>query len=71
MQQEELDELVDCWECGATVSPSEDPVFQFSDEGVLCFECAVRRGGKYDAVDDCWTRAPSTNDLPDERRPHA
>jgi hypothetical protein len=67
MEPEELDELVECWECGETVSPSEDSVFQFGDRAVLCLECAIRRGGAYDAIEERWTRPPSTADLPDER----
>jgi hypothetical protein len=70
MEREELDELVDCSDCGTTVSPSEDAVFLLDDERVLCFECALRRGGSYDADTECWVLTPDTNDLPDERRPH-
>jgi hypothetical protein len=68
MEPEELDELVECWECGETVSPSEDSVFQFGDRAVLCLKCAIRRGGSYDAIGERWTRFPSTADLPDERQ---
>jgi len=68
MEPEELDELVDCWDCGETVSPSEDSVFQFGDRAVLCLKCAIRRGGAYDAIGERWTRPPSIGDLPDERR---
>lgn len=68
VEPEELDELVECWDCGETVSPSEDSVFQFGDRAVLCIKCAIRRGGSYDAFGERWTEAPSIADLPDERR---
>src|SRR5688572_4616284 len=56
MEPEELDELVECWDCGETVSPSEDSVFLFGDRAVLCLKCAIRRGGAYDAIGERWTR---------------
>ena len=68
MEPEELAELVECWECGASVSPSEDAVFQFGDQAVLCLECSIKRGGEYDAADECWTRPPSLDDLLNENR---
>lgn len=68
MEPEELDELEDCWDCGETVSPTEDSVFQFGDRAILCLRCAIRRGGQYDALGECWTQVPSMADLPDERR---
>ena len=68
MEPEELEELVECWDCGETVSPSEDSVFQFGDRAVLCLRCAIRRGGQYDALDESWTLPPSVADLPVESR---
>jgi hypothetical protein len=70
MEREELEELTECWDCGATVSPSEDPVYEFAENQALCFECALRRGGEYDAHEERWTVAPNVQDLPDEQRPH-
>jgi hypothetical protein len=68
MEPEEVEELVDCWDCGATVSPSEDVVFQFGDRAVLCLECAIKRGGEYEAEGDRWARLPHLDDMPNERR---
>jgi hypothetical protein len=31
--------------------------------GVLCFACALRRGGNLDARHDRWLRAPEVGDL--------
>ena len=68
MEPEELDELVDCWDCGSSVSPSEDVVFQFGERAVLCLECSIKRGGEYDAEGERWARLPHLDDLPNERR---
>ena len=68
MEPEELAELVECWECGATVSPSEDAVYQFGDKAVLCLECSIKRGGEYDDAEERWTRPPSLDALPNEQR---
>jgi len=63
MEPEEIEELVECWECGTTVSPSEDPVFPFGERAVLCLECSIKRGGEYDADSERWTQPPSVDDL--------
>lgn len=64
------DDLADCLDCGATMAPGPDRAFALSAETFLCFACAQRRGGVYDAAPDRWTRAPDVADEPDERRPH-
>lgn len=70
MEQEEFEDLIECWECGEPiVEPAE--AYWFSPEGALCLECAGRRGGQFDPLADRWTRQPDTADLADERRPHA
>jgi hypothetical protein len=68
VEPEELEELVECWDCGETVSRAEDSVFQFGDRAVLCVKCAILRGGEYDASGERWTQVPSMAGLPDERR---
>ncbi len=70
MRDEEYDDLNQCIDCGATIAPGTDRVFALSPEEFLCFECSVRRGGVYDADEDRWTRAPTVEGEPDERRPH-
>lgn len=71
MDIDEVDGLTECWVCNSTVSQAEDPVFPFGERGVLCFECAVRRGGAYDAKQERWVRPANVLDLPDERRSEA
>jgi hypothetical protein len=72
MHEEELEDLAECWECGAPVAPGADGAYVFGEDEdrILCQEWPKRRGGEYDAVHDRWTREPDVADLPDERRPH-
>ncbi len=72
MDQEELD-LCQCAVCGAGINVVADRYFALSDtdESILCFECAIERGGQYDENDDAWLVSPDVSSLPDERRPHA
>lgn len=71
VQQRERDESsAVCTACGMDIGV--DPSHSWEDEsGVrLCWECALRRGGVFDARKDTWTTAPNVGDLPDERRAH-
>ncbi len=70
MHRKESDEWVPCNVCGAVIQPSADRGFTYGERGVLCWECAIRRGGSYDSDEDRWSTAPDVVDLPDERRPH-
>jgi hypothetical protein len=71
MEEAELEELESCYDCRAVLSRSGEASYLVNDDLVLCFECAVRRGGLYDSRHDDWTVPPNVADLPDERRPHA
>ncbi|MBW2289256.1 MAG: hypothetical protein JRG80_18875 [Deltaproteobacteria bacterium] len=37
--------------------------FEFGESLVLCFDCAVRRGGRYDEALDRWSEAPAIGDF--------
>jgi len=63
-------EQSECAGCGEFFSPPEDRGYWFSDQTFLCWDCAVRRGGVYDAVTERWINAPDVSGLVDERRPH-
>jgi hypothetical protein len=65
-----VEEQTTCLECGEAIWPEKDRAFAASPESYLCFECAERRGGVYDAQQDRWTTPPDVTDLADERRPH-
>jgi hypothetical protein len=62
---EAIGELEVCWDCKTTISWMANRAFTFGADGVLCWSCAVRRGGIYEAAHDRWTRAPEIGDLLD------
>jgi len=62
--REELEDQATCADCGAQISRGSERGFAFGESGVLCFACAEQRGGRYDADEDRWTRAPSLAGLP-------
>jgi hypothetical protein len=62
--REEWDEQANCAECGALISRAAERGFAFGEAEVLCFTCAERRGGRYDADQDRWTLPPSLAGLP-------
>ncbi len=64
------EETSSCIDCGAELWPDRDRAFPSGPETYLCFDCAERRGGVYDADEDRWTVPPDATGLPDERRPH-
>lgn len=51
-----------CADCGAVVRDG-DRSFRFSEAGVLCAECTIRRGGVYEALRDAWSEEPSLEGL--------
>jgi hypothetical protein len=69
-RQPTIDDASFCIGCGAEMWPALDRAFACGPDAFLCFECAERRGGVYEADEDRWTEAPDVADLPDERRPH-
>ena len=68
MHTQEWNELVDCNDCGATIAPNADAGFVTSEVFAVCLQCAVARGGVYDASQDRWIVPPDVTDVPDERR---
>lgn len=60
-----------CVDCGEELWPDVGRAFACGPDTYLCFECAERRGGVYEADEDRWTVPPDVSELPDERRPHA
>lgn len=65
MHRSELEATVPCAGCGAAVA-AESRCYEFGDTMILCWDCAISRGGAYDAKEDRWTTQPRTNDLPEE-----
>lgn len=63
MHREEGAELSVCADCGAEIAPGIDRAYTFGTAGVLCWECAVRRGGSYDGQHEVWSKPPRVDDL--------
>lgn len=63
MHRDEEVDLSTCADCGATIRAEVQEGFSFGTRGVLCFECAARRGGSYDAQQDRWTVDPNLEGL--------
>ena len=54
-----------CADCGALIDRDGARSYTFGEQGVLCWSCAIRRGGSYSAEEEAWTTAPSVNRLDD------
>jgi hypothetical protein len=59
----EWEEGTECADCSSEIAQRTDRGFAFGEQLVLCFECATRRGGSYDAERDEWMRAPNLDGL--------
>jgi hypothetical protein len=59
MTTREQNRFIDCLGCAQVVNSSIDPVFRIQGSGCLCVECALKRGGSYDASHEAWVRAPN------------
>lgn len=57
MHRSEVYDRTRCLDCSTEVSDTRERAFT-SEPGTLCFECAVRRGGKYDELHDHWDATP-------------
>ncbi len=72
--RESASELLTCAECGNAVSQFET-FCAITDVDVLCWDCALRRGGSYDVEAGRWTVMPDHSDLVrgrgPKRHPHA
>jgi hypothetical protein len=62
MHSSEAEQLEPCAACTDAVS-STDRTFVIGDGAILCFQCALDRGGRYDERHDRWERAPDVVDL--------
>ena len=54
------DSASNCADCGAS---SLARSFPLGNDSILCWDCAVRRGGQFDAELDEWTTSPDIADL--------
>jgi hypothetical protein len=63
MHRSETRDLATCAECGAEIAPSRERGYSFGSNAVLCYACAIRRGGVYDERQDRWLRDADTRGL--------
>ncbi len=61
--REELDERTRCFECGAIIPPSDGRGLAVAEGIVLCHDCCVRRGGRFDGEHQVWSMPPWFDDL--------
>lgn len=66
MHRSENESLASCAVCGAAVAPGTDRAFVGAGGRVLCFDCALARGGAWDDDRDRWSEVPSLAGLPAE-----
>jgi hypothetical protein len=52
-----------CFDCGSAFFPEATGSYPLGMEAAICTECAMRRGGVYDAENDAWPREPDVRDL--------
>ena len=52
-----------CADCGEGIEPGGARSYGFGEQSQLCWACAIKRGGSYDARQERWTTKPSTADL--------
>ena len=63
MHRSEEGNLARCADCDAEIDPGHERGFGLGGGGALCYECAVRRGGRYDEVHDRWAEEPRLDGL--------
>ena len=68
MHRSEDREEVPCSACGAPIPTGAPAGFRFGAEQQLCWQCAVDRGGSYDANHDSWVTEPDVADLSQPER---
>jgi hypothetical protein len=62
---DEMDTAAVCAQCGAEFWPELERGYAFGEEDdqVLCYACAIQRGGVYDELNDRWSEAPTLSGL--------
>jgi hypothetical protein len=63
MHRSEAELAARCFGCGAEVQGVSDRAFSFGTRGVLCFDCALARGGRYDEGRDGWVDEPNLDGI--------
>ena len=58
MHRSETLALLPCAECGVETAAALERGFSIDAETVICFDCAVQRGGRWDEERALWSREP-------------
>lgn len=66
MHAQEWETPAECADCKSEIWEGSDPSFPFAENAVLCFTCALRRGGRYDSGHEIWVVVPDLNGLTQE-----
>ena len=56
--------LTHCVLCGSMVNLGRGPVYALDEDCLLCFPCAVLKGGIYDEAAHSWVALPARAGLP-------
>jgi hypothetical protein len=68
MHQSEIDSSTPCAVCEALVGPGFARGYGFGSNEMLCWQCAIDRGGSYDSEQERWVSPPRVEDLAREER---
>ncbi len=58
MHRSEAETLAPCADCGAETAPALERGYFVATDLVLCFDCAERRGGRWDEELARWSSDP-------------
>jgi hypothetical protein len=64
-EESELEAAI-CLDCGNEFWPEATGSYPLGMDAAICTECAMRRGGVYDADNDAWPQEPEVRDLEDQ-----
>jgi hypothetical protein len=63
MHRSDEQELITCADCGQPFSVEQGRGFALEQEGGICFDCSVKRGGVYDGLYERWVTPPRMDGL--------
>jgi hypothetical protein len=67
MDIEEAEQTSVCIACGKSIDASTARAFAYGEGDLLCWSCALERGGVFDEDREDWVRPPDLKGLPDIR----
>ncbi len=58
MRRSDNESVFPCADCGAETAAALERGFAIDTETVICFDCAMQRGGHWDEERALWSREP-------------